>query len=45
MNGIEFVKEIRKLDKDIAIIVMSAFDLKELAIEAWVERQLTIVKI
>jgi CheY-like chemotaxis protein len=33
MNGIEFVKEIRKLDdrgRDVKIIVMSAFELSEL---------------
>jgi two-component system C4-dicarboxylate transport response regulator DctD len=45
MNGIEFVKEIRKLDKDIAIIVMSAFDLKELAIDKEQEPELKIAEL
>jgi CheY-like chemotaxis protein len=36
MNGIEFVKEIRKLNdrgRDVKIIVMSAFELSELGID------------
>ena len=30
MNGIEFVKEIRKVNQAVTIIIMSAFDLAEL---------------
>ncbi len=32
MNGITFAEEIRKMDGSIKIILMSAFDLQELAI-------------
>lgn len=42
MNGIEFVKEIKKLDdrgRDVKIIVMSAFELSELGIDEEEEEQ------
>src|SRR5579884_3636769 len=32
MNGIEFVKEIRKVNQAVTIIIMSAFDLAELSV-------------
>ena len=32
MNGIEFVKEIRKVNQAVTVIIMSAFDLAELSV-------------
>ncbi len=34
MNGLEFVKEIRKRDKDVPIVILSAYDNKEYLFEA-----------